>query len=391
MKKINIKFMWMNFLLCAAFICAGCKHEEKQAAQSPPPKIEGDKIAISQTGPQASGFVVESAEARKNTSLLVNGKLIWNDDATVRVFSPVAGRVNKIDAQLGQKISAGAPLVKILSPDFGQAQADARKALVDLQIAERTRNRVKELHEHGAAPQKDFDSAEADYTRAVSEKQRTAARLALYGGDDSTPEQTFCLKAPIAGTVVEKNINSGQEVRPDAMMSNVPQYAQPLFVISDPSTLWLQLDVSEQEMALLKPGQKLRVQSRAYPEKFFEGRIEIIGDSLEANTRTVKVRAVVDNSERLLKAEMYVSAEVVLDLADNEKSGVEVSSKAVFLKDNQHFIFIENAPGQFERHVVKLGGESHGRVFIQEGLNVGQKVVTEGSLLLQALLDGEKS
>lgn len=390
MKKIHRTIPAIIACLVTTLLFAGCKQEQK-VAEAPAPKIDGDKITMAENAPQVGSVSVETAAPRSSSSLWFSGRLVWDDDSTVRVFSPVAGRVSSIAAQLGQKVATGDALAKIASPDFGQAQADARKADADLTQAERTLSRVKELFEHGAAAQKDLESAKADYDRAISEKQRTAARLTLYGGDSTTVDQMFSLKAPISGTVVEKNISSGQEVRPDQMLAGLPQFALPQFVISDPTKLWLLLDVSEGEMAKLKVGDKIVAESKAYPDKKFTGQIDVIGDALDPNTRTAKIRATVDNPQKLLKAEMYVTAELNSDPTAEDKSAVDVPAKAVFLQNNQHFVFIEIAPGQFERRSVKVGGENNGRISVEEGITAGQKVVTDGSLLLQALLDGDKS
>jgi cobalt-zinc-cadmium efflux system membrane fusion protein len=83
--------------------------------------------------------------------------------------------------------------------------------------------------------------------RARLEKQRTAERLALYGSSVDSVDQSYVLKAPIPGIVVEKNINPGAELRSDQMLANTPQLASPLFVITDPTRLWIQIDVPERE------------------------------------------------------------------------------------------------------------------------------------------------
>ena len=133
-------------------------------------------------------------------------------------------------------------------------------------------------------------------------------------------------------------------------------------------------------------GQLLRIYTRAYPDKVFEGGLENVGDSLDPSTRTVKVRGRL-RSQKMLKAEMYRHGGFVGGSRSRRQAGVDVSSKAVFLKDDQHYIFVEAAPGQYERKVVKLGTESDGRILVTDGVTTGQRVVTEGCLLLQALLD----
>src|SRR5581483_3298865 len=125
------------------------------------------------------------------------------------------------------------------------------------------------------------------------------------------------------------------------------------------------------------------------PNQAFEGTLENIGDSLDPATRTVKVRGVVNNPDKLLKAEMYVTVDVLADATKITQSSVEIPSKAVFMKNNQSYLFIEKSPGEYQRQIVKLGIEQDGKVQVFDGVSPGQKVVTEGCLLLQALLDSE--
>jgi len=113
----------------------------------------------------------------------------------------------------------------------------------------------------------------------------------------------------------------------------------------------------------------------------------VIGHELDPTTRTVKTRCRVDNAEKLLCAEMYVTA----DIASNGAAVVSVPTRAVFLKDNTHYVFVEIAPGQFERHAVQLGAEGRGQTAILDGLSAGQRVVTEGCLLLESLMEGANS
>ena len=360
---------------------AGC-HSGTQTAQTPQPRIEGGKVALLEGSPQMASVLVEPAQPCARSISHFNGRLVWDDDVTVRIFTPFAGRVIKIPAEAGQAVTANEPLAMIASPDYGQAQADARKAASDFVLAQRTFNRVRELFEHGAAPQKDLNSAEADLARALSEVQRTAARLAFYGGNTNSIDQVYQLKSPLAGIVVEKNINPGQEVRPDQMLANAPQFFSPLFVITDPTRLWIQLDMAEQDLPRLKPGQTIAVHARAFPTQIFSGKIVVVSDFLDPSTRTIKVRGVVENPERLLKAEMFVN----VDLPGDGQSGMDVSLKAVFLKGEKHYVFLEEGRGQFARREIKVGPEHEGKILVLDGIQPGQRVVTDGCLLLEQML-----
>jgi cobalt-zinc-cadmium efflux system membrane fusion protein len=222
---------------------------------------------------------------------------------------------------------------------------------------------------------------------ALAERDRAEAVLANYGGSDKSTNSVYILRSPIAGVLVDKNINPGQELRADLMLANAPNLFAPSFIVSDPTKLWLQLDVTESDLSALHTGQRLQVSSRAFPGKVFEGVVDRIGDTMDPSTRTVKVRGIVNNPDTLLKAEMYVLADVVENAAQAGPLGVEISAKALFMKGDDSFVFLEDSPGTFERKQVKVGVEQDNKVPIYEGISPGQKVVTEGALLLQALVE----
>jgi cobalt-zinc-cadmium efflux system membrane fusion protein len=305
----------------------------------------------------------------------------------VGVFTPVAGRVTHIRVDLGQTVSAGSPLAEIDSPDFAQALASARAAVGNLAAVDKAFSRSKELLAHGAAAAKDVEAAEAAYVAALAERDRAEAVLANYGGSDKSTNSVYILRSQIAGVVVDKNINPGQELRADLMLANSPNLFSPSFVVSDPSKLWLQLDVAESDLSSLHPGLSLQIHSRSFPDKIFDGVVDRIGDTMDPSTRAIKVRGIVNNPDKLLKAEMYVLVDVVEDAAKAGLLGVEISSKALFMKGDDSFVFLEDSPGTFQRKQVRVGVEKDNKVPVLEGISPGQKVVIEGALLLQALVE----
>ena len=375
--------------LAAALLAACHRTPVEQPARNQPsaaaePVVKDGKITFAPHSPQLAALGVEPAQPCVGTTVQLNGRLLWDDDVTVRIFTPFAGRVVKITADAGQAVQKDETLATIVSPDFGQAQADARRAASALALAARNVTRIRELHEHGAAPQKDLHAAEADLEQARAEQQRASARLAFFAGSQTAIDQTFPLRSPVAGVVVEKNLNTGQEVRPDMMLANLPQLAAPHFVITDPTRLWIWIDATEQELPNLKAGQTFTLRSRTFPGQTFTGRVHLVSDSLDPTTRTVKVRGSVDNAQRLLKAEMFVTVELA---SDKIQAGQDVPTKAVFLKGDKHFLFVEDAPGQFSRREIKMALEHDGKIVVRDGLESGQRVVTEGCLLLEAMLE----
>ncbi len=371
----------------AAF-SAGCG-KAHPSAEPPAPAVDGDTIAFAEGAPQLASFALEPATREAAPPATVTGRLAWDEDATVRVLPPVAGRIVALRGAVGSRVAAGDVLAELSSPDYGQAQADAARAVADFAAATRNRDRAARLFERGAAPRKDLEAADSDLSRARAEASRTSARLTRWGGDPASlldiargPDQLFRLLAPLPGVIVERNANSGQEVRPDA--------PAPLFVVTNPRSLWVWLDVTERDLSLLSPGERLAVRSSAWPGRTFDGHLTLVGDALDPATRTVRARGRVENLDGLLKAEMYVTVEVS---AKGAVTAVVVPARAVLGDGATRWCFVESGPRRFLRTKVAVGPERSGKVPVLSGISEGARVVTDGSLLLSSLFAsaGEKS
>jgi cobalt-zinc-cadmium efflux system membrane fusion protein len=382
-------FRWCRPLgLAVVLALTGCNQEKPATVdETPNYTVTGETVSFAKNAPQLAFITAEPAQARTLAVTHVTGRLYWDGDKTVGVFTPVAGRVVSLAADLGQKVAAGGALATIDSPDFAQALANARTAVAALAAADKAYSRSQELLAHGASAAKDVEAAEAAYVAALAERDRSESVLANYGGSDTSSNSIYTLRSPVAGTLVDKNINPGQELRADLMLANAPNLFAPSFTVSEPSKLWLQIDVAEPDLPLLQAGERLQVTTRAFPGRVFDGVLDNIGDTMDPATRTVKVRGVVDNPDLLLKAEMYVLVDVVQDAARAGALGVQAASKALFMKGDISYVFVETSPGTFQRQAVKVGVEQDSQIPIYDGVRPGQRVVTEGALLLQSLVE----
>ena len=375
-----MSFRVPNTFFALFVLMVGC-NPGKEAAELPEAKINGDTVIMATNSPQLAALTIEPVGVEQPSFVPLTGRLVWDEAATVRVFTPFAGIGRKLFVDLNQPVTKGMPLAEIQSPDFAQAQSDARKAASDLRRADQNLTRLRDLFEHGAAPRKDLESSEADDASAQAEKDRAERRLAIYGATTASTNQDFLLPSPLTGILVERNVTPGQEVRPDQMLANMPQFTAPLFVVTDPARLWIQIDATELDLPHLRPGRELTFSSRAFPDQTFTGRVDTVSEFIDPNTRTIKVRGTVDNTRRVLKAEMFVS----VTLPDGKAPGASVPAKAVFLKGDKHYVFVEEQPCQFARREVQIGSEQNGRVLILAGAQLGQRVVTDGCTLLQQI------
>jgi membrane fusion protein, heavy metal efflux system len=367
----------MNKLPILLFIAllSAC-NEPAQKSAVPQPRIEGQTVIFPAGSPQTAALQSEKIEPRREAVLRFNGRLVWDEDRTVRVFTPLGGRVRSISVRLGQEVRAGQTLAIIEAPELGTAQSEARKSEQDDALAQKNLARVTELLEAGVAPAKDLQAAQAEAARAAAERARTQARLKLYGNVAGTVDLLFALAVPISGVVVERNVNPGQELRPDS------QSDKGLFVVSDPTRLWFVLDVAEADIGAVKAGAEVKIGATMLGEDTITGKVANVADFVDPQTRTVKVRGAIENPGRRVKAEMFVNAELKVPSI----RGFIVPTKAVYLRGEQSYVFVDAGEGRYVRKPVKLGPTTNGQQVVLEGLAAEEKVVVDGSLLLERLL-----
>jgi membrane fusion protein, heavy metal efflux system len=290
----------------------------------------------------------------------------------------VAGKVIELRVMPGAVVKKGDLLALLSSPEFGQIQADSRRSETDLALAERAYARAKELHQAGVIAQKELQSLEADLARFKTERQRNQAREKAFGAGKFV-DQVFRLVAPVPGTIVDRKITLGQEIRTDQSAD------QPLFTISDPARLWVSLDIPEVLSKEIEVGEQVRISVPALPGEVFDATVEYVADFIDPQSRIIKARASVMNPQRRLKAEMFVTADVTIA----PSKALLVPSSALFLQGEKYYGFIEDTPGAFVRREFKAEEASLGFMRINGGGKAGDKIVADGALLLQQMLNAK--
>jgi cobalt-zinc-cadmium efflux system membrane fusion protein len=351
-------------------LLSACQDKPEPVAAAPLPIIENQQLRYPAQHPQLPLLVTEPARAASQFEVELPARLVWNEERTQRIYPAFAGRVIRMAADVGQRVGAGQVLAELASPEFGAAQADTTRAQADARLATQALQRQRELFEAGVVARKDLEQAEAEATRAQAEVARAQARTRLYGSSAGV-NQLLGLRSDMAGTVVERNLNPGQELRPDNAQA-------PLFVVTDPSHLWVQIDAQEADLRDLRPGAKVQLLVPALGGQAFEATIRTVTDQIDPASRTIKVRATVSNPERLLKSEMLAKVRYARAVGQS----VEVPASAVFLRDKAHYVFVQPSPGVFEPRDVTVLVEGSQKVLLAQGLQVGERVVVQNGLLL---------
>lgn len=355
-------------------LIAGCG-KQAETAEPAGPTVTPDTVTYPADSAQLAGIGTAKVNAPRDRELSIPGRLTWDEDHTVRVYTPFTGRVVKLVANVGDKVTAGQVLAEMTSADFGQAQADARKSEADVSVKRAQLARIRELAAAGISAAKDLQQAEADFATADTESKRATARLSVYGNNSGSVDQRYALRSPIAGTVVEKNINPGQELRTD-------QPGAPQFVVTNPARLTALLDANEADLQQLKIGTPLFISSPQYPDDTFAGELKQIADFIDPVSRTLKLRGAVPNTDRRLKAEMFVSGRIKIAKGEFPT----IPEKAVFLDGVRTYVFVKTAPTTFRRKGIRVGSVIDGAMPVLSGLSEGEDVVIAGSLFLQQML-----
>ena len=330
-------------------------------------------------GPRVETGIVDYSGQHQDLSLA--GKIAYGEDRYSKISSPLQGRVVEVRAHLGDRVKAGAVLLVIDSPDIAQAYSEYVKEHSELQYATRSQELAKDLYSNKALPLKDLKQAENELVKARAEFRRAKERLLslrVSAEDLNKPldkqqiTSRFEMKSPLTGIVVERMVTPGQSVGGDAN--------QVLFTVADLDMLQVVADVYERDLALVKEGQFAKVKVEAYPEVDFPATVAAIGDIVDPASRTIKLRAWVNNQDHRLKPEMF--ARLHIQVGDESRILV-VPKEAVLEADGKQFVFVVEEPNQYVKREVKVSNFTPDQARVLEGLTPGQRIVTKGAVLIK--------
>lgn len=339
---------------------------------------DANEIVLTAGSPQLNSLKVEPVnEIPVPVTEPLNGKIVFDENRTARIFSPVAGRALSIKAQVGDVVKTGQTLLVMDSPDVGGAVADVRKAQADMQLKQQALERSRMLVDHGVLAKKEVEVAQADWATSRAESERAGARLKNLGVSTAANDN-YAVRSPIAGVVVDRKINPGSEVRPDG--------ADPLFIVTDPGSLWASIDLPERELSRISQGQKLSVQVDAYPDEVFNGEVKTIGVMVDPTTRRIPVRCTVDSKGKL-KPEMYAR---ITPLDNSQHRVIRLPNSALITEGLYSYVFVEERPLHFKKRKVTLDLQRREYATVKEGLKAGERVVVGGAILLNSDLSVSK-
>ena len=376
-------------LMVTVLILAGCTPTESETRKPAPAAASGNssQTIIPADSPQLARIRCEAVESTVVPvgNVSAPGKVEANTNRLSRVVLPLTGRITSVLVKIGDFVKQGQPLLTLESGDadaavssFQVAQAGVTQARSVLAKAQMDLDRQKDLFEHGAVPQKEVLNtqsitvqAQAALEQSQATREQARRRLQILGITPDSYGQRVTVHAPISGKILEMSVANG-EFRNDL--------SDTLMTIADLSSVWVTSDVPETSIRLVKTNEPVTIELSAYPGETFRGRVALIGDTVDPQTRTIKVRAELPNPTGRLKPEMFGS----IQLAEQTETRPTVPVSAVIATDGKALAWREVSRGVFEKVPVTTGVQVSGRIAILSGLRPGDRVVVDGVMLLSA-------
>jgi cobalt-zinc-cadmium efflux system membrane fusion protein len=297
-----------------------------------------------------------------------------NQDRIAHVAPRVSARITEVKAKLGDSVKKGQTLALLDSIELGEAHSAYQQAKSQFSLASSDFERAQKLKAEDIIPEKDYLRARSEYEKAKASLRAADDKLRLLDVDHRESEtgrgSVFPLKAPFAGTVIEKDAVLGELAQPD----------KNLFTIADLSILWIEANLFEKDLGRVRVGAPATVTVGAYPDEIFKGKLTYISSTVDKDTRAVQARVEVPNPGGRLKPEMFATASI--DSAATSKA-LTLPQEAVLLINGQAIAFVQEGDG-FEPRPIELGEKVGPRVVVRSGVQEGEQVVVAGAYALKA-------
>jgi len=354
-------FLGMNARSKEPQATSAAKTDEMQGMEGMPGMAPG-MVMVSQQNQQLLGIKTAAVERRAlSQTIRTVGNVTYDETRVSRVHSKIDGWVEKLYVDYtGKLIKKGQPLFTLYSPDLLATQQEYLLAL-------KARDRLAQ------------SSIPEVRSGAVSLVQASKSRLSLWDISDEQIQEiettrefkkALTLYAPHSGFVIKKDINEGMKVMPD----------KELYTIADLSNVWINVDIYEHDIPLIKVGQPASLNLSYDPGKSFTGKVSYIYPYLDEKTRTLKVRLEFLNPDFKLKPDMYVNADIKVDAGKH----MAVPEEAVLNSGIRKVAFVDKGNGHFEPKEVKLGAKMDGYYQVLSGLEEGEKVAASSAFLLDS-------
>lgn len=375
-------------LILLSFCGKHSKHNPQVQENSKGPQAaQHESTVIKLSEEEKSQTQIKTITVKENpiqSTLKAMGKVLAPPDGKAIVGYAFPGRIIKLHAAIGQWVKKGDPLLTLECEDVGNTKSEYFKAFTEFQLAKQNFEREERLFKKDIGAKKDYLETKAQLEIANSNLEAAAKKLQVMGfsqqqireltnAQNISPYVT--VNAPIAGRVIQYNAVLGAMIEP----------ATEIMTILDPTSLCIDAEIYEKDLAKIKAQQEVQIAVPAYPEQTFMGRIRYIGDIVHPDTRTITVRTRVPNKDFKLKPGMFADIKILLEQREN---AVTVPIEAVLDDLDKKIIFVREGDN-FLYRIVEVGPKFNGYIEIKKGVKIGETIVVEGNYQLRSRLREE--
>lgn len=347
--------------------------------------VFSDELAAAQS--RYLSVQTEAATARQNYARAE--KLVQINPVSRTEWDEAQAKVKTKEAELDEmqrRYTRTSKLVEIGASSREELEQDRTKlktAEAEVEQARKQLTRTSEIVKLNPVSRTEFEQASVKLRTAESELANARQRLILLGFSEQrvnalrSPSQIsseIALSAPVSGTITSRSVNQGEVVEAN----------KELMKVTNLSSVWVIAQVYEKDLGRMRTGSGASVTSDAFPGKLFRGQVTYIDPNINQETRTAQVRVELENPGQMFKIGMYVNVSFGA-LGTGEMTVPVIPTTAVQNMKEQKIVFAAtDKPNIFVMKPVRLGLESNRQFVVLEGLNVGDKIVTDGSFLLRA-------
>ncbi|MFN7937131.1 MAG: efflux RND transporter periplasmic adaptor subunit [Bryobacteraceae bacterium] len=372
-----------------AILCAACRNAPPPPAASKPAQAPASHTTAIEIPPDSPKLKqIHLAEVKlanmPTDEFTAPGKVELNPNHVAKVLLPVGGRVSEVMVRFGDAVRRNDVLLSLESPEADaaasaamQAEAQVSEVQATLHKAQTDLDRVSDLFKADAIAKKELIAAETTLSQAktalrqaITAQQQAAARLELLGLKPGSFRQRILVRAPLSGKITEMTVVAGEH-RNDL--------SEPLMTISDLSNVWVSAEVPESSIRLVKVGEIFDVSLAAFPGETFRSRVTRMADSVDPQTRTLKVWAELNNAAGKLRPEMFGEVRHI----ESYHQVPVIPARSVIQTQGRAVVYRQSETGRFHPVTVEIGRSSGDLVPVTSGLNAGDRVVVDGAMLLR--------
>lgn len=369
--------LWTLFALLGALTSCAKETASTEAAKPPAARSHENEVRLSPEALERAGIKVAEAERRALTGgVAVPAEVQFEPSSTAHVGSLVPGRITRVAVALGDRVQRGQLLGVVASSDVSAARARLEQARARLAAAESTLKRQQQLSTEGIGAQRALIDAEAQASELRAEVEGVRRQLSVFG---SGTAGELALTSPIDGVVVAVQGTLGETSSPET----------PVFVVTDPTRVWVRGNVPELELGRVRSGMSAIVRLHAFPEVAMPGTITYVAPALEERTRSLPVRVTLQAPDARLRSGLFGSIELVGGAIDERV--LVVPTDAVTTLDGQPVVFVPaDEPNTFKPQPIAIGRRAGGYFEVQSGLEEGARVAISGAFTLKSALKSEE-